>query len=69
MLVTRQTFVFLTVVLTTWSVTWHSGTARWLQILRDEFGSWIGPIAFDMCAGWLLTRRAQAHFAVSLNCC
>ena len=25
------------------------------------------PIAFDIFAGWLLTRRAQAHFAVSLN--
>ena len=25
------------------------------------------PIAFDIYTGWLLTQRAQAHFAVSLN--
>ena len=24
---------------------------------------------FDMYTGWLLTRRAQIHFAVSLNYC
>ena len=49
--------------------TWPSGTARRWQILRDGFDSRLEPIAFDICNGWLLTRRAQAHFAVSLNYC
>ena len=37
--------------------------------VRDWFDSRLEPIAFDICNGWLLTRRAQAHFAVSLNHC
>ena len=36
-------------------------------ILRDGFDSRLEPIAFDICNGWLLTQRAQGHFAVSLN--
>ena len=43
------------------------GTASRLQILRDGFDSWLELIAFDMFTGWLLTRWAQAHSAVSLN--
>ena len=46
-----------------------SGTARRRQILRDGFDSRLEPIAFDIRNGWLLTRRAQAHFAVSLHYC
>ena len=42
---------------------------RRLQILRDGFDSRLEPIAFDIITEWLLTRRAQAHFAVSLNHC
>ena len=49
------------------SATWPSGTGRRWQILRDGFDSRLEPIAFDIFNGWLLTRRAQAHFAVSLN--
>ena len=49
------------------SATWLSCTAHRLRILRDGFDSRLGPIAFDKYTGWLLTRRAQAHFAVSLN--
>ena len=39
--------------------------ARRLQILRDGFDPRLEPIAFDIYTGWLLTRRAQAHFAIS----
>ena len=46
-------------------VTWPSHTGLRQQILRDGFNSWLKPIAFDVSTGWLLTRRAQAHFAVS----
>ena len=49
------------------SATWPSGTARRWQILRGGFDSRLEPIAFDN--GRLLTRRAQTHFAVSLNYC
>ena len=49
--------------------TWPSGIARRWQILRDGFDSRLEPIAYDIFTGWLLTRRAQAHFAVSLNNC
>ena len=42
-----------------------SGTALKRQILRDEFDLGLEPIAFDIYTGWLLTRRAQAYFAVS----
>ena len=34
--------------------------------VRDGFDSRLEPIAFDILTGWLLTRKAQAHFAVSL---
>ena len=51
------------------SATWPSSTARRSQILRDGFDSRLEPIAFDIYTGWLLTRRAQAHFAISLNYC
>ena len=51
------------------TATWPSGTARRWQILRDGFDSRLEPIAFDICNRWLLTRRAQAHFAISLNYC
>ena len=35
-------------------------------VLRDMFDLWLEPIAFDiLCSGRLLTRKAQAHFAVS----
>ena len=47
----------------------QSGTARRSQILRDGFDSRLESIAFDIHTGWLLTRRAQAHFAVSFNYC
>ena len=47
--------------------TWPSGTARRWQNLRDGFDSRLEPIAFYICNGWLLTQRAQAHFAVYLN--
>ena len=49
------------------SAKWPSSTARRRQILRDGFDSRLEPIAMDIFNGWLLTRRAQAHFAVSLN--
>ena len=45
----------------------HSGIAHRLRILSDGFDSRLEPIAFDIYTGWLLTRRAQARFAVSLN--
>ena len=45
------------------------GSVPWLQILRDGFDSRLEPIAFDIFTGWLLTRRAQAYFTVSLNYC
>ena len=32
----------------------------------DGFDSRLEPIAFDLLTEWLLTRRAQAHFAVTL---
>ena len=51
----------------TQSTTWPGGIARRLQILRDGFDSRLEPIAFDIYTGWLLTQKAQAHFAVSLN--
>ena len=37
----------------------------------DGFDSRLEPITFDIfvCNGWLLNRRAQVHFAVSLNYC
>ena len=47
------------------SAIWPSGTAGRLQILCDGFDSRLEPIIFDMYNGWLLTRRAQAHFADS----
>ena len=49
------------------SATLLSDIARKLQILRDGFDSRLEPIAFDIYTGWLLTRRTQAHFAVSLD--
>ena len=51
------------------SGTWPSSTVRRLQILHDGYNLRLEPIAFDIYAEWLLTRRAQAHFAVSLNSC
>ena len=45
----------------------HSGSAHRLKILRGEFNSRLKPIAFNIYTRWLLTRRAQAHIAVSLN--
>ena len=45
----------------------HSLATRRIRILRDGFDSRLQPIAFDIYTRWLLTRRAQAHFAVSLN--
>ena len=51
------------------SATWASGTARRWQILRDGFDSRLEPIALRLYTGWLLTRRVQALFAVSLNYC
>ena len=47
------------------SAAWHSGTARRLQTLPGGFDSRLKPIAFDICTKWLLTRTAQAHFAVT----
>ena len=55
--------------MTSRSATWPSGTASRWQVLRDGFDSRLEPIAFDIYTGRLLTRRAQAHFAVSLNYC
>ena len=49
------------------SAAWPGGAARSLQILRDGFDSQLESIAFDIFTTWLLTPRAQAHFAVSLN--
>ena len=49
------------------SAAWPSGTARRSQILCDGFDSRLELVAFDMYTGWLLTQKAQAHFAVSLN--
>ena len=37
------------------------------QIVRDGFDSQLAPIVFNMYVKWLLTRRAQAYFAISLN--
>ena len=51
------------------NATYCSGIARRLQVVRDGFDSRLKPIIFDMSHWWLLTRRAQAHFAVSLNYC
>ena len=51
------------------STTWANGTARRLQILRVGFDSRQESITFDVYTGWLLTRRAQAHLTISLNCC
>ena len=43
------------------------GTAHKSEILRTGLDLRLNPIAFDVYAEWLLTRRAQVHFAVSLN--
>ena len=51
------------------SATRPSGINRRLQILSDGFDLRLEPIAFDIYIGCLLTRRAQAYFAVSLNYC
>ena len=51
------------------SATWPNGSMRRLQMLRGGFGSRLEPIAFEIFSGWLLTHRAQAHFAVSLHYC
>ena len=42
-------------------------TARRSQILRDGFDLQLELITFDIYNRWLLTRRAQAHLAVSTN--
>ena len=39
------------------------------QILYHGFDSRLEPITFDIYTGWLLTRRAQTYFAISLNYC
>ena len=45
------------------------GVAHRLQTLKDGFGLRLELVAFNKYAGWLLTRRAQAHFTVSFNYC
>ena len=44
-----------------------SGIVRTLHILRDRFDSRLEPSASNIFTRRLLTRRVQAHFAVSLN--
>ena len=47
----------------------QNSTARRLLILREGFDPQLESIAFDIYTGWLLTRKAQAHLAISLNYC
>ena len=44
-----------------------AGITRRLQVVRGGFDSRLEPSVFDIFTGWLLTRRAQPHFAISLN--
>ena len=36
-------------------------TARRLQILRDEFDSWLEQFAYEIYSGWLLTSRVTSQ--------
>ena len=52
---------------------WFSSsmTATWttlsMRVLRNGFDSRLEPVAFDVHIGWLLTWRAQVHFAAILT--